>query len=390
MTSGDNNQMDAQLEALLQAMPQPRPSAELDAAILADAEAALAKNPVAQRDAANDAVTPESANARRPSFLTRWKVPLAFAATVMLAVHIVGLQWFAAPVYDAPEVSAAVPAAPAAAPAASAADAAPSSTAAELRRAAPAAKPMEQARAKQAQPAAAEARKEKRVLSAAPQAAAGLAEKKSSDSAGSPAGLAHKSETAALKAEAAPAPPMAAVAPVPAPAPAAPAPLAMAKPAAPAATVGEVQPDLSKQLAPAQTARPAMRAEGPATGTVSSGIRGLSSEASRAREAPQAAAAAIPEAKTAAPASNQTPVAADASIAGTPAGGAADGVSSAARYGMADRAFKSPRDWLALIDKLIADRKPKEALEEWTRFRKQYPDHQVTPELQKRIDALKQ
>jgi hypothetical protein len=386
MTSGDNNQMDAQLEALLQAMPQPRPSAELDAAILADAEAALAKNPVAQRAAANDAVTPESANARRPSFLTRWKVPLAFAATVMLAVHIVGLQWFAAPVYDAPAVSDAAPAAPAAAPAAPAADAAPSSTASELRRAAPAAKPMGQARAKEAQPAAAEARKEKLAPSAAPQAAAGLAEKKSADSAGSAAGLAQKSESAALKAEVAPAPPMAAAAP----APAAPASIALAKPAAPAVAVGEMQPDLSKQLAPAQTARPAMRAEGPTTGTVSSGVRGLSGEVSRSREAPQAAAAAIPEAKVAAPASNQTSVAGDASTAGTPAGGAADSVSSAARYGMADRAFKSPKDWLAQIDKLIASGKPKEALEEWTRFRKQYPDHQVTPELQKRIDALKQ
>src|SRR5438045_3852452 len=122
MTSGDENKMDAQLEALLQSMPQPRPSAALDAAILADAEAALAKNPVAAPIAANDAVTPESADAKRPTFLTRWKVPLAFAATVMLAVHIVGLQWFAAPVYDAPEVSAAAPAAPAT-------EATPSSTA---------------------------------------------------------------------------------------------------------------------------------------------------------------------------------------------------------------------------------------------------------------------
>ncbi|PXX45175.1 hypothetical protein [Undibacterium pigrum] len=97
-----------ELALLLQDLPQDTPSAELDAAIMADAAAALtatsskpAVAPVTDAviapviepradsmlAAANDAQNPE-ASRHRPSFLWRWKTPLGLAASVMLAVPL--------------------------------------------------------------------------------------------------------------------------------------------------------------------------------------------------------------------------------------------------------------------------------------------------------------
>lgn len=97
-----------ELALLLQDLPQDTPSTELDAAIMADAVAALTATsskpavapvtdaaltsvvePVAGHmvTAANDAQNPE-ASRHRPSFLWRWKTPLGLAASVMLAVPL--------------------------------------------------------------------------------------------------------------------------------------------------------------------------------------------------------------------------------------------------------------------------------------------------------------
>ncbi|MDC8759568.1 hypothetical protein [Janthinobacterium fluminis] len=90
----DNND-DAGLAALLRTLPQAGPSAELDAAILADAEAALRAGAApAMPAAANDAAMPQAGRRRMPGWLSRWKVPLALAASVVVTVNMVGPAWF--------------------------------------------------------------------------------------------------------------------------------------------------------------------------------------------------------------------------------------------------------------------------------------------------------
>lgn len=78
-----------ELALLLQDLSQDTPSAELDAAIMADAEAALAMAGATTSAvvAANDANNPD-ASPHRPSFLWRWKTPLGLAASVLLAVPL--------------------------------------------------------------------------------------------------------------------------------------------------------------------------------------------------------------------------------------------------------------------------------------------------------------
>jgi hypothetical protein len=90
---------DEELTALLASLPQPSPSAELDAAILADAETALATPvaaiPVAM--AANDSV--DGAVRTLPlkkstDYLTRWRIPLGLAAAVLLTFNLIGGDFF--------------------------------------------------------------------------------------------------------------------------------------------------------------------------------------------------------------------------------------------------------------------------------------------------------
>lgn len=78
-----------ELAELLRAVPQPSPPAELDAAVLAAAETALATG---SRAAANDAVIPP-AQSTPPSFIARWRWPLGLAASVVLMIPIFMLQW---------------------------------------------------------------------------------------------------------------------------------------------------------------------------------------------------------------------------------------------------------------------------------------------------------
>jgi hypothetical protein len=79
----------------LKALSQLTPSAALDAAILASAKAAVAQAERSKENAANDPVSPS-----KPGFLTRFRIPLAMAASLMVAV-LVAVQWHAQPEYQA-------------------------------------------------------------------------------------------------------------------------------------------------------------------------------------------------------------------------------------------------------------------------------------------------
>lgn len=83
---------DEELNALLASLPQPAPSSALDAAILADAEKALAK-PVAANDGADSVLRTLPAK-KSPDYLQRWRVPLGLAAAVLLTVNLIGVDWF--------------------------------------------------------------------------------------------------------------------------------------------------------------------------------------------------------------------------------------------------------------------------------------------------------
>lgn len=87
---------DEELNALLAALPQPSPSAELDAAILADAEQALATpsaKPLAANDSANGVVRTLPAK-KSTDYLARWRIPLGLAAAVLLTFNLVGGDFF--------------------------------------------------------------------------------------------------------------------------------------------------------------------------------------------------------------------------------------------------------------------------------------------------------
>ena len=89
-------QHDEELTALLAALPQPSPSAELDAAILADAQQALA-TPLAKPLAANDSgdgVVRTLPAKKTSDYLTRWRIPLGLAAAVLLTFNLVGGDFF--------------------------------------------------------------------------------------------------------------------------------------------------------------------------------------------------------------------------------------------------------------------------------------------------------
>lgn len=126
MTSKDVDRFDDEFEAFLdgrddlsrqlRSLPQPEPSAELDAAILARVEAELAGA------TANDPALPGGAGRAWPGFLNRWRAPLAMAAGVLFAFLLL-LRWQAQPEQPAPLVVAQTPppadvAPPAATPAA--------------------------------------------------------------------------------------------------------------------------------------------------------------------------------------------------------------------------------------------------------------------------------
>lgn len=93
MTNPEDLKEDDELTALLADLPQPAPSAALDAAILAGAQQALADD-AAKPVAANDSADGVRSLPARPDYLQRWRVPLGLAAAVLLTVNMIGIDWF--------------------------------------------------------------------------------------------------------------------------------------------------------------------------------------------------------------------------------------------------------------------------------------------------------
>jgi hypothetical protein len=95
--SRDNAEFDlflkrkGELALRLQSLEQLVPSAKLDAAILAAAEGAIAKDARRSRDASNDPIVPGAARVRL-SFFRGWQMPMGLAASVVVAVFV-ALQW---------------------------------------------------------------------------------------------------------------------------------------------------------------------------------------------------------------------------------------------------------------------------------------------------------
>jgi len=93
MTDPEDLKEDDELQALLADLPQPAPSAALDAAILASAQKALADE-AAKPVAANDSADGVRSLPARPDYLQRWRLPLGLAAAVLLTVNMIGIDWF--------------------------------------------------------------------------------------------------------------------------------------------------------------------------------------------------------------------------------------------------------------------------------------------------------
>lgn len=348
-------QHEGELAAWLQTLPQPAPSAALDAAILADAEAALMRQPMA----ANDAHIPQAG--RRPSFIARWKIPLGLAASVLLALPLALRLWNAPASQDAAIVIAAAPAVSEPAPPLAAQDtqvsAAPDRSKAEQ-----AAAPMPPVVARSV------ARKEP----AHPRADQPVSTENRSE----PPTVLAQAEIPELKSGT--------IAAAPSPQ-AAPAPATVARSAAAATDAPRAEADQPK-LAGVLRARSAPAAPIVAESTANAVAEKADSGHAKAEQAlpplaqssSAAAAPAIPAAAPPAPAG----IAGAAVATGQAAPLLADLQKDKA-------ATEAPTSWLARIDKQIKAGRQKEALEEWTRFRQMYPNYSVPKPLLKQIDDLK-
>jgi hypothetical protein len=363
MTSKDDINMDdkdfdaflqheGELSQLLKKLPQPMPSADLDAAILAAAKAELEKNPAPQSvaqlpvaTAANDAGSPVVARVR-PGLIRRWRMPLGLAASLLVTVQLVRWQMkeeqtvpgAPAVLYEsAPTAAPAPPPPPADTPA-------PSGSQDKVLGAvsAPAAQFLEEERRKAPPPPSKPQLEPQRsnISNRVANASGNVA----AEAVAPPVMLQERAADSYARAPAPP-PSLMPVAPqqyakaiaVPPPAPA-PAPAAMA--AAPPASA--VRPG------PAVPEVPAQRVE--ITGTT---IRRADTE-------------------TASPV--QVIVAEDLKKSGSTS---VDGV------------ITNPADtWLAKIDALLKAGSNQEALQEWRKFRKEYPDYVVPDDVNEKIKAL--
>ncbi|MBO9538082.1 hypothetical protein [Herbaspirillum sp.] len=105
---------------------------------------------------------------------------------------------------------------------------------------------------------------------------------------------------------------------------------------------------------------------------------------------PEAAPAAAmpPAAQEAAPQAPSQPMLAQADVTPSPSSTVVRSVRPSATATAADNAGDDKaRNWLGLIDGLLANGMRKDALDEWNEFRKSYPDYPVSKELKERIDA---
>ena len=338
MTSEDSKRLDdaefetflhghGELARQLQGLPQPAPSATLDAAILAQAETLL-KTETSLRQAANDALSGKSGKPSKPRFLMRWPTQLGMAACMVLAV-LATLRWQTEPAtqsYDtAPQAE---PAPPPPAPAAAAATSVESVGAVEKKT---------QATPDLARPKAA-ARSAPPVAKAAPEAKP----------------PAQDTQTA----------------PAPAPAP------------APAAARENYA------VSPSQLASPE---------NFPSRVRAII--------VPQAPAAAKPPSAIAEPAATYSPAPAPIvappaySPAPAPAPVIASGATATAAPTEPESApiatlsgkTESPARaaaWLSAIDEMLKAGLHQDALEEWDKFKRDYPDYPVPEKLRAQIRSL--
>lgn len=321
------------LALLLQKLPQATPSAQLDAAILAAAKTEMEKAPAPPMQgmiAANDAEVPRNKSGG-PSFIRRWRVPLGLAASLLVTVQLVRMEMTdeqTAPNAPALLLDRAVAPAPAPAPI----ESPPEMTTAEMR--APESKPVQEEQRKKARSDAAPverelAKVEHKVDLAAKTAPADVQKPTAESYAGAPAKVAPARNTGdqPVRAEA----PLSAHEPVTFSAPAP----AQAPPPAPMARYSQQNAD--------------------AAGSVSGRV--VVDQRQAAAPAPQLDA---------------RPTAAVTATAV-----------------VADEATANPADaWLKKIDALQKAGSNQEALLEWRKFRKTYPEYVVPDALDQKMKSL--
>ncbi|MFZ6676807.1 hypothetical protein [Undibacterium sp. Tian12W] len=389
-----------ELASLLQDLPQAQPSAELNAAVIAEAERALAA-PLATRTApamvppaANDATGPEGSG-KPPSFLWRWKLPLSLAASILFAIPVVMQQnqesYPSDPVtVRAPDTTAApatqekhTPALPQLAQAdltkqaKVAAEVAPPAAAPAANMNSAAAPAMEASKAKESQ-VADDAR---RASAAKPRSEFKRAEQQAEP-------------PPALRSAPAPAPVVAA-APEPATVTITGAAIRRQEmsSAAPVQTISR-QPGVEEKVAADSQyannekmrapAANASAAKAEATGMLAKTSETESRSPAAMAEKPVVTASADKKADM--PAAVPFPAAQSAPrvVMAPPPVAAAPPLSAA----LAPEIHPGAYEWLEKIEQLLKNRRNKEALEEWRKFRASYPGFIVDQSLQKQIDAL--
>ncbi|MFZ6871772.1 hypothetical protein ACO0LF_06900 [Undibacterium sp. Di27W] len=409
MTSRNDDMQDAEFEgflqgkgelaSLLQNLPQAQPSAELDAAIIAQAERALAAStPALMVSAANDAIGPEG-HGKPPSFLWRWKLPLSLAASILFAIPVV--MQYKQESYTTDPVTVASPNAPvsqeqehSALPQLAQADLAKKTRSAEA--AAPA------AAANDIPPSVMEASKAKESQGATDARRTSVA-KPHSD----PRPAVQQTDPIAATA---PAPPvMVAVAPEPVRVTITGSNIRRQdmSSAAPVQSIASSAASEEKTVADNQYASNAtMRAPMASPSPTKAEAAGMLAKASETEPRSPAAIAAkpvttVPESAIIADVTGKAKAdaaqadkkanmlaAAPAQPAPRPVMAAPPAAAPPLSAALAPEIHLSAHDWSQKIEQLLKNQRNKEALEEWRKFRVSYPDFVVDKSLQKQIDTL--
>lgn len=362
-----------ELASLLQDLPQAQPTAELDTAIIAQAERALAAplatatSPAIVPAAANDVIGPEGSG-NPPSFLWRWKLPLSLAASVLFAIPVVMQQNHE--FYQTDSVTVAAPDAPA--PQEKIISALPQLAQADLAKQAKVAAelaPPAAASMNNAMPPAMETSKAKESRKADDSKRASVANPRS------------EYKLAERQAEPTPPPPtILAAAPEPTKVTITGSAIRRQEmsSAAPVQTYSNVAGAEEKEAAENQYASNAkmraLTANASHAKAEAAGMLAKSSEtASTDKKADLPAAAPFPAAQPA-----------PRIVMAAPPVAAAPPLSAA----LAPEPHPGAYDWLQKIEQLLKNHRNKEALDEWRKFRAVYPAFTVDQSLQKQIDAL--
>lgn len=383
---------EGELSLMLRQLPQKQPSAELDDAILAKAKVELAKTPEAPvvatvqsaPQAANDPVMPGKSKSSG-GFVSRWRIPLGLVASLFVTVQLVRME-----IYDermkpgAPALLVEKVPAPIAEPVESRVIAEPS---VDVKIVPPPGYELPQGiSAKPEAPPSATTAAIQAAQATAAAASQPVEKKKQSHVA-----LQEESRLAAPK----PAPQAAPVAA--APAPVQDAPLSFA---APAPTFNYAEKKATTDTGAAQTSGFGLTDNGPAS-MPNHVIGGLYAQepmhaANPSAAAPVVAARAMAQPPASAPArAIESP---DQSVQRVEITGAnlrradketASSADVISRSDIRQSADTSEADtWLVKIDGLLKSGSTPQALEEWHKFRRAYPDYKVPDQLRAKIDAL--